>query len=150
MLSELLETQASGSFQYMERDLNWLGHSLKLANKTYDSGIGVLADWHEPCFVIYDLTDGGWKHLRATIGIELTKEPERVEQTEKDETQIYFIVRGDGEELYRSPIFRWDSDPVDIDVDITGVKKLELRVANEATLPNAVSSVNWADVRLEK
>lgn len=57
---------------------------------------------------------------------------------------------GDGEELYRSPTFQWDSEPVEMDVDISGVETLELRVANEVTWFNIASSVNWADVRLEK
>jgi predicted esterase len=149
MMSELLETRSSGSFNYMERDLNWSGQPLKLAGKTYDSGIGVEV-WHEPCFATYDLTGGDWKRLRATIGIEIDRKPEELEQKEKDGTRVYFVVRGDGEELYRSPTFRWDSAPVDMDVDIAGVQMLELRVANEATWHNAASSVNWADVRLEK
>ena len=149
MLSELLETRSSGSFNYMERDLNWSGQALKLAGKTYDSGIGVQI-WHEPCFANYDLTGGDWKRLRATIGIEIDKKPEELEQEEKDGTLVYFVVRGDGEELYRSPTFRWDSEPVDMDVDVDGVKILELRVANETTWHNAASSVNWANVRLEK
>jgi hypothetical protein len=36
------------------------------------------------------------------------------------------------EELYRSPTFQWDSGPVEMNVDISGVETLELRV-NEAT-----------------
>lgn len=149
MLSDLLEKQVSGSFAYMERDLNWLGKPITLNGRTYTSGIGVQV-WHEPCFAVYDLTDGDWKHLRATIGIEIGRKTEELEQKEKDGTRVYFVVRGNGRELYRSPTFRWDSKPVEMDVDITGMKQLELHVANEATWFNAASSVNWADVRLEK
>jgi len=149
MLSELLDTRTSGSFTNMMRDLNWQGKPITLGGKTYDSGIGVEV-LREPCFATYDLTGGNWKHLRATIGIEFDKKPEELEQKEKDVTRVYFVVRGDGKELYRSPTFRWDSAPAEMDVDITGVKMLELRVANEATWRNAASSANWADVRLEK
>jgi len=149
MLSKLLETKSAGSFGYMERDLNWHGQPLKLADKVYKSGIGVEV-WHEQCTINYDLTGGDWKRLKATIGIEVEKKPEEIEQKEKDGTRIYFVVRGDGEELYRSPTFRWDSGPAEMDVDIAGVKMLELEVANEATWHNIASSVNWADIRLEK
>jgi predicted esterase len=149
MLSELLETQSSGSFTYMERDLNWQGKPIILGGKTYVNGISVEV-WHEPCFAIYDLTGGDWAHLRATIGIEIDKKPEELEQKEKDGTRVYFVVHGDGKELYRSPTFQWDSEPAEMDVDITGVKMLELLVGNEATWYNAASSVNWAEVRLEK
>jgi len=149
MLSELLETKSAGSFTYMERDLNFEGKPLTLDGKTYESGIGVQV-WHDPCWATYDLTDGDWKHLKATIGIELSKKPEELEQKEKDGTCNYFVVIGDGKELYRSPIFRWDSMPVEMDVDITGVKVLELQVGNESTWYNVASSNNWANLRLEK
>lgn len=149
MLSELLENKTSGSFVYMERDLNSQGKPLMLDGRTYKSGIGV-EFWHEPCWVTYDLTGGEWKHLKATLGIELGKKPEELEEKEKNGTCNYFVVSGDGKELYHSPIFRWDSKPVEMDVDIKGVKILELRIGNESTWYNAASSLNWADIRLEK
>jgi hypothetical protein len=37
-----------------------------------------------------------------------------------------------------------------MDVDITGVGTLELEIANEVTWFNAASSVDWAELRLEK
>ena len=84
--------------------------------------------------------------LHHTLG----KKPEELEQKEKDGTCDYFVVIGDGKELYHSPIFRWDYKPVEMDVDITGVKILELRVGNESTWYNVASSNNWANLRLEK
>jgi len=148
-LSELLETSASGSFAYMVRDRNWQGRPIALGQKTYAGGIGVSV-WHEPCRATYDLAGGDWKRLRATIGIEIDRKPQELEQKQKDGTRVYFVVRGDGKELYRSPTFRWDSPPVEMDVDVSGVKTLELEVANETTWHNAASSVNWAGIRLEK
>jgi hypothetical protein len=37
-----------------------------------------------------------------------------------------------------------------MDVDVSSVKTLELAVGNEATWFNAASSLDWAEVRLEK
>jgi hypothetical protein len=58
-------------------------------------------------------------------------------------------VRGDGKELYRSPPFGVDSKPLGLDVDIAGVKELELEVFNNRR-DSAAASVNWADARLTK
>jgi len=146
-LSELLETSASGSFRHMARDVNRQGDPIRLGGETYERGIAVDC-WRQPCFAQYDLAGCGWKRLRAVIGIETWDE---LSDLNKENTLIVFRVLGDGRELYRSPTFRWNSDPVDIDVDIHGVKDLELRVANEVLMRHcAVSSVNWADLRLEK
>ena len=59
-------------------------------------------------------------------------------------------VSGDGKELYKTPEFRWDSKHLDIDINIEGVKELELQVSNAGTWHYKVDSVNWADIRLEK
>jgi len=59
-------------------------------------------------------------------------------------------LRGDGRELCRSEPFRWDSAPRPLDVDISGVKVLRLEVTNKSTWHCAASSIDWADLRLEK
>ncbi len=148
MLSDVLETAASGSFTRMTRDRAQQGKPLKLAGKTYASGIAV-ESWHEPCWVQYDLS-GGWKRLKATIGIEIDKPPQEITPLNREGTRVVFIVRGDGKELFTSGEFGVDSKPVSIDVDVTGIKSLELEVTNKARWHNAASSVDWADIRLEK
>jgi hypothetical protein len=147
-LADLLPAKAAGSFALMQRDCNWQGQPIRLGGKSYDRGIGVEV-WHEPCVATFDLTGGDYKRLRATIGIEVDK-PDKLEPKQKDGTKVYFLVRGDGKELYRSPTFKWDSPAVEMNVPIAGVKTLELEVANEATWHNAATSVDWADVRVEK
>ena len=149
MLADLLETDATGSFVDMARDTNWRGRPIRLGREVYDHGIGVNV-WHEPCAVRYDLAGGSWKRLRATIGIELKKPPEQLEPKEIAGTRVFFVVLGDGKELYRSPTFQTQTPPVKMDVDITGVKTLELRIGNQTTWHNAAASVNWANIRLEK
>ena len=147
-LAELLESRSSGSFTSMRRDTSRQGTPIRLGGRTYERGIGV-GVWHEPCTVSYDLTGGGWRRLKATIGIEI-EDPATLEDKQKAGTRVYYVVRGDGRELYRSPTFGWDSGPVEMDVDVSGVTTLELEVANEATWFNAARSADWADLRLER
>jgi len=148
-LSEVLESRASGSFSKMGRDMNWLGRPIVLGAKTYRSGIGVAA-LYEPCRASYDLAGGGWKLLRATIGIEVDKPVGEIEEKEMEGTRVFFVVRGDGKELYRSPAFLHDSCPVELEVNVEGVQNLELEVGNDAGWLHVASSVNWGDLRLEK
>ncbi|MFW6162569.1 MAG: NPCBM/NEW2 domain-containing protein [Planctomycetota bacterium] len=143
--------QGSGGWGFMLRVLG-AGEAAALeadgrGNTSY-RGIGV-AFWHEPCTATYDLADAGWSRLRAVLGIEID-EPAQLEPKQKANTRVFFVVRGDGEELYRSPVFRWDSRPVELDLDVSGVSELQLKIGNEARWHCAASSINWADLRLEK
>lgn len=53
---------------------------------------------------------------------------------DKGDTQrpgsVVFVVTGDDKELYRSPMVRGGEAPINIDVDLTGVEVLELKVEN--------------------
>jgi poly(3-hydroxybutyrate) depolymerase len=148
MLADLLESASAGSFAIMIRDLNWQGGPIRLGRTTYTSGIAVDC-WDEPCKARWDLAGGGWKRLRATIGIEVDAQALEAYPALRSATRVVFIVRGDGKELFRSPPFGIDTAPLDLNVDIAGVKDLELEVWNNRR-DNAAASVNWANVRLEK
>ncbi len=147
-VSELLEADATGSFRHMRRDMNWQGEPIRLGGRRFTRGIAVQV-WHGPCMATYNLAGGGWKHLRGTIGIEV-HEPGELEPKHKTNTRVHFIVRGDGKELFRSETFHWDSGPQRMEVDVSGVQELELQVTNETTWHCAASSVDWANLRLEK
>jgi hypothetical protein len=145
MLSEVLEIQSKGSFRQMVRDGNWRGKPITLGGLSYAKGIGVNS-WDAQCMASYDLSGGNWKRLRATIGLEIR--PPAPAAQRGDNSKIVFQVRGDGKSLYKSPPFSADSRPVNIDVDVRGVTKLELEVSGDRG--ERVISVDWADVRLEK
>jgi len=149
MLSDLLETRASGFFRDMRRDVNWQREPITLGGKTYARGIAVKGWAEARSFAVYDLTGGNWRRLRAVVGIEVD-EPEKIREWAKKNTGLAFHVRGDGRELYRSPVFTTDAPPVELDVDISNVKELEIEVTNEHKAWTAEKSVNWADIRLEK
>jgi hypothetical protein len=148
-LSDLLEMASCGSFATMGRDRNWRGRAITLGGRTFASGLAVQA-WREPCKATWDLSGGGWKRLRATLGIEPDFQAAKEDPYIRDRTRITFVVRGDDKELYTSPVLAFDAAPVDMNVDVTGVQRLELEVYNEALRGAAAASVNWADLRLEK
>lgn len=84
---------------------------LKLDGKVFEKGLFA----HAPSRYAFAL-DARWKTLSATIGLR---------DGALAEGSVVFIVRGDGRELYRSPIMRpGASRPVE--VDISGVQELEL------------------------
>jgi len=147
-VGDLIETRAMGAFVHMKHDADWHYDPIRLGGKTYAKGIGVNT-WNTACVAEYDVADGGWRRLKATIGIDI-KDPSKLEEKHKKRTGVYFAVRGDGKELFRSDVFRWDSGPADIDIDVTDVKTLELEVGRTSWRDNAADSVNWADLRLEK
>jgi hypothetical protein len=78
----------------------------------------------EPYLAAYDLSGGDWKRLKATIGVDI--DPGGRESGGELATPVVFVVRGDGKELYTSPPFGVGSKPVNIDVDVSGINKLEL------------------------
>ncbi len=147
MLSEVLETETTGSYVMMRRDMSRHDKPMTMGGRTFASGIAVGID-RRPCKVVYDLAGGDWRRLRATVGIELEKKPAELTAAEKRSVMVFFIARGDGKELYRSPGVQWDSHPIDIDVEIAGVTTLEL--VTLARHSDVVASINWGNLRLEK
>jgi dienelactone hydrolase len=148
-LSDLLETATEGSFEDLRRDVNVQFQPLKLGGKTFEKGLAVRI-FREASGADYDLAGAGWKRLRGTVGLEIA-EPAKLEPRHKDNTRVVFTVKGDGKVLFRSNPMRWDSPPAALDVDLSGVKVLRLEAANESMWnfwwP---TSLNWADVRLER
>jgi pimeloyl-ACP methyl ester carboxylesterase len=148
MLSDLLPSQAQGTFGMMMRDLNWAGKPITLGGKSYPRGIAVNTS-DGPNAAEWDLAGAGWRRLRGVIGIEVWPEP-RATPLNKDNTRTIFVVRGDGKELYRSEPFTYDSAPKELDVDVTGVSILRLEVVLGAAPWDAVASADWAELRLER
>ncbi len=146
-LSDVLESSAAGSFVTMRRGANWQGEPLRVGGKTYKDGLGVTV-WDEPCTATWRL-HGGWKKLKGVLGLE-TEDPDELDEKAKASTRIFFVVRGDGEERFRSEALTGDSKPVPLDLDVTGVAELELEVGSETRRHGAARSVNWADLRLER
>jgi predicted esterase len=148
-LADLLESNAQGAFGNMRRDSGWDFGPLVLGGKKFDRGIAVRIV-REDNGAEYDIAGAGWRRLKATLGLQIA-DPAKLEPRHKEFTQVVYTVRGDGRVLYQSPVMRWDSPPATIDVDVAGVKSLRLEVRNESMWNFYYgTSVDWADVRLEK
>jgi hypothetical protein len=144
----VLETDSAGSFGLMARDANWKGKPMLMDGKTFTGGIAVTI-WDEPCWAEFDLTDGNWQRLRATLGLEV--DTQKLTPDELKSIGIRFVIRGDGKELFSSEPFRSDSPTRELDVPVAGIKILRLEIKpNGPGRDNKVESVNWADLRLEK
>lgn len=84
---------------------------LELKGRFYPKGLYA----HSASSYVFEL-DGKWKTLTATVGLR---------DGAAQQGSAIFLVRGDGKELYRSPVLRTgDSD--DVKIDVSDVDRLEL------------------------
>ena len=145
-LGDLLEIQASDVFR---RNTNWQGEPISLGGRTFDSGLSV-GIWQSPHSATFDISAGKWTRLKATIGIEWPKTGRDPDEPARQASQARFAVVGDGKTLYESPVFQWNSAAAELDVGIRGVTMLELRTSVPGKWLNAISSLDWADIRIEE
>lgn len=119
--SEVIGTHAPGRMR-----VNLRGKALRFKARAGVSDTG------------YDLSDKSLKMITMTNGARqffTNYDLHRfVGFIDKGDTQrpgsVVFVVTGDDKELYRSPLVRGGEAPVEIDVDLTGVEVLELKVEN--------------------
>jgi len=84
---------------------------LESANGLHATGLNAYANSR----YVYDL-DGKWKTLTGSCGLQIYTSD-----------SVYFIIKGDGKELYHSELVRgWEERP--FEVDLAGVDRLELIV----------------------
>jgi hypothetical protein len=120
-LSHAVWESASVGWDVPARDGIGDGQPLESGKQFYDSGLYAHAD----SSYVYNL-DGKWKRFKAACGLQ-----------NEVEGSVVFIVKCDDKEVYRSDLIdEWTERPVDLDV--TGVKKLEL-IANDG------GNGKWAD-----
>ena len=100
----------------------------------FHRGIGT----HAPSRIVYKLSEA-YETFAATIGCD----------QKALVGSIVFAVEGDGKELFRSPIFRVDSEPMEISVPIGGVRELTL-VLEDGGDRIAADHGNWAYARVLK
>ena len=100
-------------------------------------------------YVSYQLPTGVYSRLRAVVGADVG-DPSAMTAEDKRNVMFVMAIEGDGRELFRSEPFLWDSPPVEIDLDIAGVKTLRLSVVNRSREVYKKLSINWADLRIER
>jgi hypothetical protein len=92
---------------------------------------------HAPSRYVYDL-GGEWKRLRGQAGLHTAFQPYA--------HGIVFVIKTDGREVFRSSIIR-GSKEVSYDIDLTGVKTLDLLV-DKAYKQNGGNWSLWLDPTL--
>lgn len=117
-LSDVTWTSAKTGWGQPARNHFWFdegnqaGVFLLLGGQFFDKGLYA----HSPSRYAFAL-EGKWKSFTATIGLR--------DGANKEQGSAVFTVRGDGRELYRSPMLRVGAR-AEVKIDVAGVGQLEL------------------------
>lgn len=133
-LSDLDIGQISQSWSRPGKDLTVDGNPLTLKGNVFKKGIGGHAQFMAAVRLYGDAT-----RFRAVIGVD----DEVITQI----ASVEFVIRGDGQELYRSPVLKRGSEPLQLDLDVTGMQYLFLEI-NDAGDGNGSDHANWADAKI--
>jgi hypothetical protein len=115
------------------------GRPLSIAGQHYESGIGARSNLE----IEYDLK-AVFGTLSALVGID--------DSTNNQNSSIEFVVVGDGKELWRSGSMKKSDAAKPVKVDISGVRRLVLRVTggSEGQGPQARILADWVNATVTK
>lgn len=123
-----------GGWGGAQADRTPFDQELAIAGRTFDTGLGVLANSR------LEVRNAGFRRFTASVG---------VDDSAVDKARpVTFQVYGDGKLLARSKPAKWGQAPQDLDVDVSGVKLIEL-VARTSGQGNA-DPVTWGDAALRR
>ena len=100
-------------------DRSFDGKPLRIAGQDFAHGVGT----HAPS-VLHLALLGGCRRFTAQVGIADLDSPP------KSDGSAEFIIEGDGRTLWCSPLLRGGMPAVNVDVDLTGIKYVVLRVGD--------------------
>ncbi|MEO8063639.1 MAG: NPCBM/NEW2 domain-containing protein [Pseudomonadota bacterium] len=109
------------------------GQTLQIARKTYQSGIGILANSR------LEVRNDGYRHFAAQVGVDDSA-------TDKSNAVI-FTVYADGKRVAESRPLKWGMPAEPIEVEVAGMKLLEL-VARSTGTENEDLPVTWGSAAL--
>ena len=133
-LSSLDLTPAKQGFGKPGKDTSVDGHPLTLHGQVFPTGVGT----HSPGLLAVDL-HGGSRRFTATVGID--------DEVGAGRGSAEFEVLGDGQKiLWRSGVMRQGQPPKAVDVDLTGVRTVILRVTTGGD-GFEFDHADWADAR---
>ncbi|MEA1886126.1 MAG: NPCBM/NEW2 domain-containing protein [Bacteroidota bacterium] len=123
---------------YGEPRFTW---KAEMNDKTYATSISAFADSR----IAYDI-NGIFNEFTATIGVDIKS------RTGDNNEGMVLTVEGDGQELYRSRNRKISDKPVNISVDISGIRELVLRTEGTGDSLRRRRGLmgNWADPLLKK
>ncbi|KQQ40077.1 alpha-galactosidase [Duganella sp. Leaf126] len=109
------------------------GQVLQVAGKPYSAGLGVLANSR------LEVRNQGYRKFTVQAGVD--------DSAQARQQAVTFMIYGDGKLLAQSRAVRWNEPVQAMNVDVTGVKLLEL-VARSASAPGGQLPVVWGEAAL--
>jgi alpha-galactosidase len=109
------------------------GQTLQVSRKAFRSGIGILANSR------LEVRNPGFRHFSAKVGVDDSA-------TDKS-NGVVFAVHGDGRLLAKTRPLRWGQEPESLEIDVVGVKLIEL-VATSKAASNESLPVAWGEAAL--
>jgi hypothetical protein len=109
------------------------GQTLQIARKVYSSGIGILANSR------LEVRNDGHRSFTAKVGVD--------DSATDKVSAVTFTVYGDGKRLAQTRPMKWGMPAEPLDVDVSGVKVLELVARSDAS-ENEALSVTWGEAAL--
>ena len=115
---------------------NYAGDTLRINGQRFSRGLGA----QSPCVLAF-LLNGKAKRFSALIGVD--------DQGNK-EIPLTFYVLGDGKVLFQSPEMSIGDAPLQVDVNLAGIKQLGLLVTDKVGgINNKRTYCNWINAQLE-
>lgn len=113
------------------KNLSVSGQPLRLDGKTFSSGIGT----HSPSAMVIEL-DGQAEKFTALCGLD--------DNAGNDRGSVRFLVMGDGQILWKSPVQRIGAPATQVSINLQGVRQLALLVS-DAGDGDAYDHANWVN-----
>ncbi|MWV43991.1 hypothetical protein GRF59_10125 [Paenibacillus sp. HJL G12] len=132
-VSDLKWVSADAGWGTVQKDKSVGGNTLTLKGKSYAKGIGT----HAASSIIYNL-NGQYARFRSDVG---------VDQEVGTSSTVVFQVWADGSKLFDSGVMNNASAAQAIDVSVSGVNELVLRVTDAGDGINS-DHADWADAQL--
>jgi len=128
---DLKNTQQEWGDPHADKSVD--GHPLSIGGKKFDNGLGT----HATSYLRVQL-DGNAKEFKAWVGVD--------DEEMGQPSRVVFSVIGDGKTLWQSGIMKSGDAAKQVDVDLTGVKKLLLFVNNGGDGID-FDHADWADAQ---
>lgn len=131
-LDSLEPIEVSQDWGELQRNRSVQGNPIQIGSRVFKRGLGT----HANSRIVYKL-DGRYKRLTAYVGAD----------REVSGNTVVFQVFGDGKKLWESGLMTVHDEPKRLELDISGVNILELRLTDGGDGINA-DHADWADAIL--